>query len=88
MLLGLLLFTTIILKYKMRKESISALITAGIYGLGMVVIYLLTPMDLNWHLMHSVNRTMFCVIGGIYVCCYYLLETIEKRGKITTNGYS
>lgn len=60
------------------KAMLPALATAVIYGAGMIVVYLLTPFDLHWHLDTSVSRTLMPVSGTIFVAVYFLLESIEN----------
>jgi hypothetical protein len=81
LLLGLLLFTSAAWKTKISRESLPALVAAGIYCLGIILIYLLTPNNLVWQLNTSVSRTLLCVNGGIFIGCYYLLNEIENRKK-------
>jgi hypothetical protein len=81
LLLGLLYFASIAWNYSFHlvQESIPALAMAGMYGLGMIVFYLQTPHDLDWHLNTSLHRVMLSVNGCIFVGCYYILDEIEKR---------
>ena len=82
LLLGLLYFASVAWHKPLPKESLPALIAAGIYCLGMVMIYLLTPFDLAWHLNASINRTMLSVNGCIFIGCYYILNTIENNENV------
>lgn len=77
MILVLFLLASIAWKIKPAKEGIPALVAAGIYLLGMTIIYLLTPQDLAWHLRTSIDRTMLTVNGGIIVGWYFLLTKLE-----------
>jgi hypothetical protein len=78
LLLGFLYCASIVWNKSFAKESIPALTAAGIYFLGMIIVYLATPHDLVWHLSTSVNRTMLSVSGCIYIASYYLLVEIEN----------
>ncbi|MCW5213652.1 hypothetical protein VU04_12195, partial [Desulfobulbus sp. TB] len=63
---------------KISKESIPALIIGTGYFIGITVIYLLTPLDLMWHLNTSIDRTMLAVQGSIFVAIYYMLPGSEE----------
>lgn len=79
MLLGLLGFAFAAQNKSIARESLPALFAAGIYCLGMVFVYLLTPNDLEWHLQVSIKRTMLPVIGCIYMGSYYILDALENN---------
>jgi len=57
---------------------IPGVITAIVYYVCLIIIYLLTPKDLSWHLSTSVQRVMLtvssCMIAGIF----FVLKEIEK----------
>jgi ABC-type nitrate/sulfonate/bicarbonate transport system permease component len=76
-ILALFLLASIAWKIKPAREGIPALVAAGIYLLGMTIIYLLTPQDLAWHLWTTIDRTMLTVNGGIIVGWYFLLTKME-----------
>ena len=73
MILALFLLASFSWKIKPAREGLPALVAAGIYLLGMTIIYLLTPQDLTWHLWTTIDRTMLTVNGGIIVGWYFLL---------------
>lgn len=79
MMLGLIFIVMIIWKVPYNSTSIPAFIAALIYCAGIFIIYLITPADLNWHLITSVNRTMLSVNSCLIVGSYWLLYSIEKR---------
>lgn len=54
-----------------------ALLTAGLYLLGLLAIYLATPHDLNWHLSTSVNRTLLGVNAAAFAAGYFILREID-----------
>jgi hypothetical protein len=62
--------------------ALLALMAALVYGLGMVLVYLATPHDLQWHLRTSIGRTMLPVSGGLFVAGYYLIRDVlaEEQG--------
>lgn len=78
-LLGILLSASIAVKQWLPKELIPAIIAAGIYSLGIIVVYMVTPYDLNWHLHQSVYRTLLTVNTSIYVACFYLVSFLEEN---------
>ena len=80
MILGMLYFAAVIWKKRLPEESLPTLITTAIYCLGITFVYLLTPNDLSWHLINSIERTMLPVNGCIFIGCYFLLdELVTKR---------
>ena len=79
LLLGLLYFVSVINRRSLTKASYPALIAAGIYCLGIIIVYLLTPRDLMWQLHTSIGRTMLAVNASIFVGCYFILNTLEKN---------
>lgn len=78
-LLGFLFFTALVKKRGIVKSSLPAIMAASVYCVGMIIIYLLTPHDLAWHLSTSVNRTMLPINGGLFVACYFILNDIETH---------
>jgi len=81
MLFGFLIIASLLFVKKVHKEILPALITAGIYCLGMISIYLITPLNLVNHLNDSVSRTMLSVVTCVYIACYFLVEALENQGK-------
>ena len=81
--LVVLIVSMIFLKiYKQYTVSwFPALFTAITYYCCLVIIYLMTPADLNWHLSTSVQRTMLVVSGCIFAGTYFILIEIEKALK-------
>ncbi len=59
-------------------QNSSALLITGMYCLGLIGIYLLTPYDLSWQLTYSISRTTLAVSAGILVASYYTLNRIEQ----------
>ncbi len=85
LLLGLLYFASLAWEKSWPKESIPALSAAGIYCFGMIIIYLLTPLDLTYHVNESINRTMLSVNGCIFIGGYYILSSLENNAKPENN---
>ncbi|MBK9926061.1 MAG: hypothetical protein IPP66_12315 [Anaerolineales bacterium] len=81
LLFGLLYFVSIARNHAVPKMAVPALVTASIYYVGMFVVYLLTPYDLNWHLTFSANRTMLPVIECVFVASYYIFDSLETLQK-------
>lgn len=79
MLVSLLSFTSIALKKKIPSEILPIIIAAGVYCLGIMTIYMVTPWELNWHLLTSVDRTVLSVTACLYVICFYLVSNLEKE---------
>ncbi len=73
-----LLLLLVIFRIKIQKIVLIALLPAVIYFLGIFVIYLATPAQVEWHLATSVDRTMFAVNGAVFVACYYFLIKLEE----------
>jgi hypothetical protein len=73
LLLGIISFAAVAKKKAFTKESLPALIAAGLYCLGLIIVYLLTPKDLVWQLDNSINRTMLSVNGCIFIGSYFIL---------------
>jgi len=81
LLFSLLYTASIAWRKPLIKESLPAIVAAGIYCAGMAGIYLLTPLELKHHLLTSASRTMLSVNGCIYVGCYFILNSIEHDGE-------
>jgi len=79
LLLALLCILYILWKKQLVKESLPALLAAGVYLLGMIIVYLLSPNDLAWHLATSIDRTMLSVNACVFIGCYFILNTIENE---------
>ena len=76
-LLVVMLISNFVFRRPFIKETIPAIVATGLYVLGMVVIYLVTPHDLVWHLNNSTVRVMELANGGISVACYLILDALE-----------
>jgi hypothetical protein len=63
---------------------IPSLITAVIYYCGIVIIYLMTPANLNWHLATSVQRTMLTVSSCMFAGIFFLLKELEDAPGMGT----
>jgi len=63
---------------------IPSLITAVIYYCGIVIIYLMTPANLNWHLATSVQRTMLTVSSCMFAGIFFLLKELENAPGMGT----
>lgn len=79
LLLGLLYFASAAWNKSLPKESVPALLAAGIYFIGIAIIYLSTPHDLVWHLDTSIDRTMLSVNGCLFIGSYYILNSMEEK---------
>lgn len=88
MLLGLLIIASLVFLKRISKVVLPAIIAAGIYSLGMVVIYLATPLKLINHLNDSVSRTMLTVNACIFIACYLLILNLEKDDETKKNNYA
>jgi hypothetical protein len=67
---------------RVPKMVFPALTTATIYYFGIVIIYLITPQNLEWHLNTSASRTMLSVAGCIFVACYFILNSLENPTEV------
>ena len=56
-----------------------ALLTAGLYFLAMILIYLMSPYKLVSQVNTSISRTMLPVITLICVSCFYFLESYFEQ---------
>jgi hypothetical protein len=52
-------------------------VAAGLYLLGLFVVYMTTPQDLRWHLFTSADRTVLVAIAGLLGSCFLALEAME-----------
>jgi hypothetical protein len=77
LLVGLLFFASIAWKKGIVKESIPAFLAAGLYLLGLIGVYLMTPNDLTWQLQTTGERTMLVVNGAIFAGSYFILDALE-----------
>jgi hypothetical protein len=73
-----LLYFAVSWRNKFPKEAIPALLAAGIYCLGLIMIYLLTPSRLERHI-GTTGRTMLTVNAAIFVACYFIVSTLENK---------
>lgn len=69
------------------KEALPVIMAAGVYFLGITVIYLLTPRNLTWHLNTSVGRTMMLVNAALIVTWYIFITKIEHHDENKKNHY-
>lgn len=79
LLIGILIFASFVWKKALPKGSYLPLSVAFFYYLGMVVIYLLTPYNLRWHVKSSITRTMLSVSANLFIGAYFMLSEIEKE---------
>lgn len=77
LLLVFLFLASIALRIRIPRLIIPIIIAGGIYYAGIFLIYMVTPMDLLWHLEFSVDRTILTVTVCVYVTCYYLISNLE-----------
>ena len=78
LLLGVMYLALRFQKKSAVRESLPALLAGGIYYLGMITIYLLTPHDLIWHLNTSISRTMLAVKGCLWIGIFFMLNALER----------
>ncbi len=67
-----------------RRHMISwipASVTAIVYYGCIIMIYLMTPKDLNWHLSTSVQRVMLTVSGCLIAGTYFVLDEFETASS-------
>jgi hypothetical protein len=80
--LALITFIASFILLKVLKQHaiswIPALITAIVYYGCLVIIYLMTPSDLNWHLSTSVQRVMLTVSSCMIAGTFFVLKEIEE----------
>jgi hypothetical protein len=79
MLVGFLAVVLVVRRIKPDRAYIPALVGGGIFLLGLVLAYLLTPYDLAWHVGSSSPRTVFSVSGTLFVAAYFLSSRLESR---------
>lgn len=82
-IIPLIMIITLLLILKLLHVRINMIylipfFPAILYFTGIIIIYLSTPTQVEWHLATSVDRTMFAVNGALYVVCYKLLENFES----------
>ena len=53
------------------------MLAGGLYALGMILVYLVTPRDLTWHLISSIDRTMLAVNGCLFGAAYFIFQALE-----------
>jgi hypothetical protein len=78
LLLLVLLYFAASWRNKFPREAIPAILAAGIYCLGMIVIYLLTPSRLERHI-GTAGRTMLTVNAAIFAACYFIVSALENK---------
>ncbi len=66
-------------KIHIPAAAVSALIATGVYFCGILMVYHLTPMDVQWHLNTSVERTMLVVSCGLLVSSFFIFDTLERE---------
>lgn len=54
-----------------------------LYLVGISLVYLATPHDLQWHLKFSADRTALTAVAGLFVSCFMVLEAIEESATGT-----
>ncbi len=86
LLLGMVYCASVAWNKSFPREGLPALLSGGIFAAGMVVVYLLTPSDLSWHLSTSIERTMLSVSGCIFVGSYFMLNSIENKENVSGIG--
>ncbi len=52
-----------------------------IYFIGLTTIYLLTPLDLTWHLEYSIDRTLLPIRGCLLLIVYFVIDNLGKTEK-------
>ena len=84
-LLVVMLISNFVFRRPFIKNSLPAIIASGLYVLGMIAIYLVTPHDLVWHLNNSTVRVMELANGGISVASYMILNALEHDPVVLEN---
>lgn len=79
LLFGSLYFAAVAQKRHIPMMVLPSLATAAIYYTGVLVIYIQTPQNLQWHLDTSASRTMLAVTGCVFVACFFLLNELETK---------
>jgi hypothetical protein len=82
LMLVILYSATVVWNISFARESLPAILTAGIYCLGMIIVYLLTVNNLQWQIDSSISRTMLPINCCIFIGCYYILNKIENHDKL------
>ena len=59
------------------KGLLPSVLAGGLYALGMILVYLVTPRDLTWHLISSIDRTMLAVNGCLFGAAYFIFQALE-----------
>jgi len=77
-LLVILLISVLMFRRPLVKSSLFALTAVLVYILGNVVIYLMTPHDLYWHITNSAVRVMELANAGINMASYFILTSLEQ----------
>jgi hypothetical protein len=77
LLAGLLLCAYVAWGRSLPRESLPALVTSAMYGLAVVLIYLLTRYSVEWHLETSIHRVMLSTNACMFVLSYFLLNELE-----------
>lgn len=80
-MLALIYFISMANKRSFPPEGLPPLLASLVYAAGMGFVYLQTPADVSWHLLTSVNRTMFTVNAGIIVAIFFALQEFEKSAN-------
>jgi hypothetical protein len=77
LLLGVLCTAYVAWSISLPRGASPPLLAAAIYGLGIIVIYLLTPLPLAWQLDTSMQRLALSVNGCLFAAAYYMLKALE-----------
>jgi hypothetical protein len=75
----LIFFSSIAWSKFLVKSSFPALFSGVVYGIGIFIIYLLTPINSIWHINTSINRTLLPVTGCLLVASFFILKNIEEK---------
>lgn len=78
LLLGFLYFIASARRQPIPRTILPSLLIATVYLIGMLTVYMLTPIDVDWQLRTSANRTMLTVAGCIFVASYFILDSLEN----------
>jgi hypothetical protein len=79
MLFGFLFIASIALKARIPREILPVIIATGVYCVGIIAIYMITPMDLVWHLVTTTFRTIVTLNVGLYAACFFLFSNLDKK---------
>jgi len=77
-----------IARARLPLAALPALIAGVLYGLGIVVVYLMTPYDLTWHLTTSLDRTMLSVSSCFFVAIFWMIRRLERSALQGDSGVS